>query len=81
MMKYSSISGGNCSKQDIIDFIKTSNKPCKYTYGFKYRGPSTYEVPISASKAIEYINKSYLIDVEERDSFIDVNEYSNNDMW
>ena len=82
MLKYSFMSKySNCSKDEILDLVKITNKPCKYTYGFKYRNPTTYEVPISREEAIKTITNDIVIDVTEREDFIDINGYSEMDMW
>ena len=49
------------SDEEIIEFLKSTNKPIKYT--------------------IAIVNRASLLDVEEKPDYIDMNEYSSNDMW
>lgn len=67
---------------EAIEFINSTTKPIKYTYGLGYRHPTTYKVPITKEKAIEYINKDYsMLDVEEYEDYVHLNGYSDNDLW
>ena len=83
MLKYSTISSKccNCKKEEMLEFMKTTDKPFKYTYGFKYRRPTTYLVQISREEAINHLMNDCLCDVEETEKYIDINSYSSNDMW
>lgn len=66
----------------IIDYVlKTTKKPILYTYGLKYRHPTTCDVPINRNKALEIWNKRSLLDIDEKEDAIYLNEYSSNDMW
>lgn len=69
------------SNEEIIEFLKSTNKPIKYTYGYKWKHPSTYEVPKTLDQAIAIVNENGLLDVEEKPDYIDMNEFSENDMW
>ena len=69
------------TKADAVEFVKHTNKPLKYTYGLKYRRPTTYEVPVSLEEEIDKIENHSLVDVDEREDYVDINAYSDNDMW
>lgn len=72
---------GTLNREKAIDFIANSEKPCVYTYGLKYRKPTTYEVNITKEQAINCIRNESLIDIKEYEDKIDINAYSSNDMW
>ena len=63
-----------------IDTIINSNKPCVYTHGYAYRHPTTYRVPISKEKAIEIIERSDAVDVEEEADVFHINTLGGNDL-
>ena len=69
------------TNEEIIEFLKTTDKPIKYTYGYKYRKPTTCLKPITLEEAIQIVRSQSLLDVDERDDFIDMNAYDGNDMW
>jgi len=68
------------SKQEARTLLETTDKKIKYTYGFKYRGPTTYEVLITNEDAVKRFNESSLSDVVEHEDWIDFNQYSSNDL-
>ena len=72
---------GTLNREKAIEIISNSNKPCVYTFGFKYKNPTTRDVPISKEKAIEIIKKESLLDITEYEDRFDLNAYSGNDMW
>ena len=72
---------GTLNREKAIEIITNSDKPCVYTFGFKYRNPTTRDVPISKEKAIEIIKKESLLDITEYEDKFDLNAYSGNDMW
>lgn len=72
---------GTLNREEAIEVIKNSYKPCVYTYGLKYRNPTTRDVPISKERAIEIIKKESLLDITEYEDKFDLNAYSSNDMW
>lgn len=72
---------GTLNETKAIEIIKNSDKPCVYTYGFKYRNPTTREVPISKERAIEIISQGGFLDITEYEDRFDLNTYSSNDMW
>ena len=81
MKKYSFMSKySNCTKEDAIEFIRTTNKPFKYTYGLGYRKPSTHNEPITREQALKYMEDS-LVDMDEHEEYVHINRYSNNDLW
>lgn len=72
---------GTFKVDKAIELISDTNKEINYTYGFEYRGPTTYRVPIDKEKAIEIIKRNGFIDITEYEDWIHINEYSVNDMW
>ena len=72
---------GTLNTAMAIAIIQKTSRKCRYTYGLKYRNPTTRDVFISKEKAIEHIRKGSFIDVAFKDDVIDINEYSDNDMW
>lgn len=72
---------GTLNREEAINIILNSNKQCVYTFGLKYRNPTTKNVPISKEKAIEIIRKESLLDITEYEDKFDLNAYSDNDMW
>lgn len=83
MVKYSFYTNKNgyvSTKDEAIELLKNTNKQIKYTYGFKYRGPTTYEVPITNEEAVKFFNNHWS-DVVEYEDWVDLNSFSDNDMW
>ena len=72
---------GSLDREKAINFIKQSNKPCTYTFGLRYRNPTTKDVPILKEEAINIIKTESLLDITEYEDRIDLNAYSSNDMW
>ena len=72
---------GTLDKEEAIKAIIMSDKPCKYTYGFKYKNPTTYEVPIPKEEAIQIIKDEFYIDIFELEDYFDIIAYGENDMW
>lgn len=69
------------TRSELAKKIQNTEKTIVYTLGFKYRRPTTFEVPISKEKAIEIVTNRHLVDVTVFNDIIDINEYSSNDMW
>lgn len=67
------------SMKDLEAAIATG-KEIRYTLGFKYRHPTTYERPVDADEA-RRLAHIYYFDVKECDNWIDFNCYTSNDMW
>lgn len=72
---------GTLNVTKAIAIIQKTSRKCRYTYGLKYRNPTTRDVIITKEKAIEKIKTGSLIDIHFREDVIDINEYSANDMW
>lgn len=82
MMKYSFMSKyANCTKEQMIGLIQSTDKPCRYTYGYTWKNPTTYKVPITKEEAIAKLNSNGYVDADEQDDCIHINEFSANDMW
>ena len=62
-------------------FMKHTTKQIKYTYGLKFRGPTTCEKPISHEEAMRIWSKGGMFDVREHEDWVDFQEVSGNDMW
>ncbi len=61
--------------------LQTTKKKILYTYGLKYRHPSTLNVPITSEEALEKWKRNSMTDITEYADYIDMNQYSGNDMW
>jgi len=72
---------GTLDKQELKVFIEKTDKPIRYTYGFKYRNPTTRDVPVSKERALKIVDDQSLLDAKELDGCLDLNAYSSNDMW
>ena len=72
---------GTLDREKAIETVKMTTKPCVYTFGFKYKNPTTRDVFITKEEAIEIIKKESLLDITEYEDRIDLNAYSSNDMW
>lgn len=72
---------GTLNRKELIEFINNTDKTIKYTFGLLYREPRTKYKPISKQEAIEIANNEDWLDVEERENFIHLNAYSENDMY
>ena len=70
----------NLSKKEIVDFLKKTKKPIRYTFGLGYRHPSTYKETVSKKEAVEAFLKHWS-DVIEYDEYVYIQSYSANDMW
>ncbi len=74
--------GEHHSKQEVIDFLRSTDKPIKYTYGLGYRNPTTHNKPISLEEALGIVEREWgMLDVDERPKYVHLNAYSENDMW
>ena len=70
------------SKQEIIDFLRNTDKPIKYIYGLGYRNPTINNKPITLQEALDIVNKEFgMLDVKEYPKYVHLNAYSGNDMW
>lgn len=69
------------SREEARLLLENTDKQIKYTYGFKYRSPTTYEVPITNDEAVKRFDENSFSDVEEKEDWIDFNQYSCNDLF
>ena len=68
--------------REVADyFMKHTTKQIKYTYGLKFRGPTTCEKPISHEEAMRIWSRNGMFDVREHEGWVDFQEVSGNDMW
>lgn len=72
---------GTLNRDVLEEFIKNTDKPIKFTYGYKWKGPTTYFKDITKEEALHIARNESLLDVTENERFIDMNAYSGNDMW
>ena len=72
---------GTMKKKELEKFITETKKPIRYTYGFKYRKPTTMNKPITKEQALNILEKESYLDAEELEDCLDLNAYSSNDMW
>lgn len=72
---------GTLNKEELKKFIEGTEKPIRYTYGFKYRNPTTKDVPISKERALQIVLEESLLDATEYEDYLDLNAYSEGDMW
>lgn len=72
---------GTLDRPALIEFIKTTTKPIKYTYGLGYRNPTTNHKPITVERAIEIVKTQGFLDATENEEYLHLNAYSDNDMW
>ena len=68
---------GQMSKDEALELLKTTQKPIKYTSGWKHRGAET--APITRENAIEKLVNG-MVTVTEYSSLVDVNSFSALDM-
>lgn len=72
---------GSMNREELKKFIKGTDKPIRYTYGFKYRNPTTKDVPKTKEDALKIVEHESLLDAVEYEDVLDLNAYSSNDMW
>lgn len=72
---------GTMDRKKLKKFIEETEKPIRYTYGFKYRGPTTMNVPKTKEQALKIVENESYLDAEELEDCLDLNAYSSNDMW
>jgi hypothetical protein len=72
---------GTLDKEGLKEFIEKTDKTIRYTYGFKFKSPTTRDVPVSKEQALQIVNAQSMLDAKELDDCLDLNAYSGNDMW
>lgn len=72
---------GTLDKNKLKEFIKTTDKDIRYTYGFEYRSPTTHKVLIDKERAINITENESFLDAYEFEDYLHLNAYSGNDMW
>lgn len=81
MINYSFFSESKNTKEEALKLLQDTNKKILYTYGLKFRQPTTYEEPIKNSEALKLFLDNPLNDVVEYENYIDFNQYSSNDLY
>ena len=72
---------GTLKRSELLTFIKNTDKPIRYTYGFGYKHPTTNRKLIMKEQAVEIVNNQDLLDADEYEDYLHLNAYSENDMW
>lgn len=68
------------NKEKLKEFIKSTDKPIRYTYGFAYRNPTIHKILVDKDMACNIADKESFLDVEEFKEYVHMNAYSVNDM-
>lgn len=71
----------NCTKEEALRLLETTDKPIVYTLGLEFRGPATHRVPMSREEAVKKLKSAALVDVDEETDCVHVNEMTGSDMW
>lgn len=71
----------NCTKEEMLAFMKKTDKPFVYTYGLEYRNPTTHRKPVTKEEAVRIFEKGCCVDATEEEACIHVNEFGEMDMW
>lgn len=82
MLYYSFMSkNSNASKEEALELLKTTDKDILYTYGLRFRNPTTMDVLVSKERALEIFNSNSTCDVKEYEDHIRLNAYGEMDLW
>ena len=80
MLKMSFYNGTlNC--EELKKFVRTTEKPIVYTYGYGWKNPTTHKKPVTVSEALEIIDREGFLDATETNEYLHLNAFSANDMW
>ena len=71
---------GTLNTEKLREFIKTTEKPIRYTYGYGFRNPNVGNRLIDKEKALHIVDTESLLDATEYEDYIHLNAYSINDM-
>lgn len=66
---------------EIVAFIKATNKPIKYTCGLGYRNPTTKDEPVTKEQILNIILEESTYDIKEYEDFVRVNTFMSGDLW
>lgn len=69
------------NKEKLKEFIRETNKPIRYTYGFKWKNPTTLNVRKTKEQAIKIVDSASMLDATELVDVLDLNAFGGNDMW
>lgn len=72
---------GTLNRNELTEFIRTTEKPILYTIGFAYRHPTTYRKPISKYDALKIAKDECYLDADEEQGCLHLNAYTENDMF
>ena len=72
---------GTLNRQILTDFISTTDKPIRYTYGLSFKNPTTNKVLIGREKALQIVKSEGFLDATEKEDCLYLQAYSANDMW
>ena len=71
----------------IIPYLKEygRDRQVLMTIGWRFKNPTTKDVPMTTAEAIDYIEKNEkhyaLVELDERHNMLFLNFYTANDMW
>ena len=70
----------------IIEYLKDCKETIYLTVGFRWKSPTTMDVPMTADEAIKYLEENRghyaLVELEiHKDNKHNLNCYTSNDMW
>jgi hypothetical protein len=72
---------GSLNRNKAKEFVTETNKPLRYTYGLSFRNPTTHNKPITKEEALKIIDDQSLLHITEKEEYVHLNAYSENDMW
>lgn len=72
---------GSLDRNKAKEFVADTNKPLRYTYGLSFRNPTTHNKPITKDEAMKIIDGQGFLDITEKEEYIHLNAYSDNDMY
>ena len=70
-------------RQMMIDRLLHTNKKILWTVGYRWKNPTTLDVPVTTEKAVEIIKcgRYALCELEEKEDRMLLQCYTSNDMW
>lgn len=85
------VTGNECMRMSFYDgtlnrikakaIIQKTDRKILYTHGLKYRKPTTYMKDITKEEAYNLISRESFLDINMTKDYIELNTYSENDMY
>ena len=72
---------GTMDRSKLAEFIKTTDKPIVYTFGFEWKNPTIRRVEKTINEALEIVRDESWLEAEEEEEVLHLHGYSENDMW